>query len=81
MIDKIIEFIKKYSNNIEEAIKKIGKYKTISIALNLMIERESFAIDELRKALSLYIRRIISEKEFKELLDYDKVEYAYFLYR
>ena len=81
MIDKIIEFLNQYLTNIDYAIKKVGKYKTISAAIRTLIERNSFTVDELRKSISLYIKRIISEEEFNQLLDYDRVEYALLFYR
>lgn len=81
MIDKIIEFLKPYVSNIEQTIKEVGKYKTISAGLVLLIQRQSFTYDELRKELSFFIKRIISENEFNQLLDYDRVEYALLFYR
>ena len=81
MIDKIIEFLEPYVINLEQTIKRVGKYKTISAGLILLIQRQSFTYDELRKELSLYIKRIISENEFNQLLDYDRVEYALLFYR
>lgn len=79
MLDKIINFLQQYCF-MEEAIKQNGKYKTVSAALLLLIERQSFQTDELRKELSKYTKRIISETEFNRLLDYDRVEYEPLLY-
>lgn len=52
----------------------------ISYLLNLLIERQSFNKESLRKELSLYIRRIISVNEFEGLLDRGMVEYQRVLY-
>ena len=76
MIDKIIEFLDLYLNNVEENIKTNGKFQTISAGLFILIESQIFNNEELRKKLSLYIKRIISEQEFKQLLDYEKIEYC-----
>ena len=81
MVDKIIEFLSQYITNTEYVIKKVGKYKTISAGIIELIQRKSFTEDELRKTISLYIKRIISEEEFNQLLDYDRVEYALLFYR
>ena len=80
MIDKIIEFLDLYLSNIEENIKKNGKFSTISAGLVILIESQIFNSEELRKKLSLHIRRIISEKEFEQLLSYERVEYCQLLY-
>ena len=79
MKDKILNFIQMYLNNVEEAIKKSGKEKTISAGLNLLIDRQSFTKDELRKELSIFTKRIISVNEFDMLLDYNAVEYSLLL--
>ena len=45
------------------------------------IKNEKFyTADELRKELSKYIKRILSQKEFNRLLDYDRIEYEPLLY-
>ena len=75
MIDKIIKFLDLYLDNIEENIKTNGEFLTISAGLIILIKSQIFNNEELRKNLSLYIKRIISEKEFKQLLDYEKIEY------
>lgn len=80
MINKILNFLEQYLDGVEEAIKQIGKYRTISYSLNLLIERQSFNKESLRKELSLYIRRIISVNEFERLLDRGMVEYQRILY-
>lgn len=79
MLDKIIEFLEQYMTT-QESIKQTGKYKTVSAGLILLIQRQSFQIDELRKELSKYTKRIISETEFNRLLDYDRIEYEPLLY-
>ncbi len=79
MINKIIEFMKIYLNNVEEAVRKSGKPKTISAGLNMLIDRQSFNKEELRKELSIYTKRIISINEFDSLLDYDRIEYVLLL--
>ena len=76
MIDKIIKFLDLYLNNIEKNIKINGKFSTIATGLFILIESKIFNNDDLRKELSLYIKRIISEEEFKQLLDYERVEYC-----
>ena len=76
MIDKIIKFLDLYLNNIEENIKINGKFSTIAAGLFILIESQIFNNDDLRKKLSLYIKRIISEEEFKQLLDFERVEYC-----
>ena len=76
MLDKMLKFLEYYIENTNDVIKKYGKYKTLSAGLNELIRRQSFAKDELRKELSLYIKRIIHPTEFEELLDYDRIEYA-----
>ena len=45
MLDKILGFINQYCFT-EEAIKRTGKYKTVSAGLLLLIERQSFESDE-----------------------------------
>ena len=80
MIDKIIEFLDLYLNNVEENIKTNGEFLTISAGLNILIKNQIFNNEELRKKCSLYIKRIISEKEFKQLLNYEKIEYCHVLY-
>lgn len=79
MLDKIIDFINEYCPT-KEAIKRTGKYKTVSAGLLLLLERQSFQKEELRKELSKYTKRIISETEFNRLLDYDRIEYEPLLY-
>ena len=76
MIDKVIEFLDLYLGNIEENINKNGKFSTISAGLFILIESKIFDNEELRKKWSLYIKRIISKEEFKQLLDYERVEYC-----
>lgn len=76
MTNKIIEFIDIYLENIQETIEKYGIYKTIYYALKFIINSKIFTYEELRKELSLYLKRIISEKEFEQLLSKDEVEYA-----
>ena len=78
MLDKIIKFLNQYCYT-DEAIKKCGKYKVISAGLIKLIERGSFTVDELRKELSLYTKRIISIREFNQLLDYEGIEYCFLL--
>lgn len=79
MLDKIIEFLEQYMTT-QESIKQIGKYKTVSAGLILLLERQSFQVDELRKELSKYTKRIISETEFNRLLDFNRIEYEPLLY-
>ena len=79
MLDNILKFLEQYCH-IEEAIRKTGKYKTVAAALLLLIQRQSFTEDELRKELSLYTKRIISQREFDRLLDYERIEYEPLLY-
>ncbi len=79
MLDKIIEFLEQYMTT-QESIKQIGKYKTVSAGLILLLERQSFQVDELRKELSKYTKRIISETEFNILLDFNRIEYEPLLY-
>lgn len=80
MSDKIIEFLKEYLDNVEASIKRFGIYKTITAGLDLLIKRQSFEREELRKELSIYIKRIISINEFNQLLDINMVEYLKLLY-
>lgn len=80
MSNKIIEFLKQYLDNIEVSVRKFGIYKTISAGLDLLIKRQSFEQEELRKELSIYTKRIISISEFKQLLDIDMSEYSRLLY-
>lgn len=80
MLDKILDFLEQYLNNIDLAVKKSGKLITISCALNVLIERQSFTKEELRKELSLYLKRIIHIQEFENLLDKDAIEYQRIIY-
>ena len=80
MLDKILNFLKCYITNIDEAVNKIGKYKTISGALITIIEKRVFTQEELRKELSIYTKRIISVNEFNGLLNYNDVENQKILY-
>lgn len=79
MLDKIIDFLEEYCY-IEEAIEKVGKYKTVSAVLLKLIEYKIYTVDELRKELSKHLKRILSEKEFNRLLDYNRIEYEPLLY-
>ncbi len=79
MLDKIIDFLEDYIY-IEEAIKVAGKYRAVSAGLSKLISEKYYTIDELRKELSKHIKRILSEKEFDRLLDYDRIEYEPLLY-
>lgn len=80
MLDKIIEFLEQYITNIKETIEEVGKYKTVVAGLTALIEKQIFTTDELRKELSKYLKRILSEKEFNRLLDYYRIEYEPLLY-
>lgn len=80
MIEKIIVFLKQYITNTKETIEEVGKYKTIVAGLTALIEKQIFTTDELRKELSKFLKRILSEKEFDRLLDYDRIEYEPLLY-
>lgn len=80
MSSKIIEFLKQYLDNVEASIKKFGIYKTITAGLDLLIKRQSFGQEELRKELSIYTKRIISINEFNQLLDTNMSEYSALLY-
>lgn len=51
MLDKILNFLKCYITNVDEAVNKIGKYKTVSGALITIIEKRVFTQEELRKEL------------------------------
>lgn len=79
MVDKILSFLSNYVENIEEVIKRVGKNKTVSTGLNLLIKRNSYEKDVLRKEISIYVKRIISVNEFEQLLDYDRTEYVHLL--
>lgn len=79
MVDKILSFLSNYVENIEEVIKRVGKNKTVSTGLNLLIKRNSYEKDALRKEISIYVKRIISVNEFEQLLDYDRAEYVHLL--
>lgn len=79
MLDKIIDFLEQYCYT-KKAIKKIGKYKTVSMCLLELINAKFYTIDKLRKELSIHTKRIISVTEFYKLLEYDRVEYEQLLY-
>ena len=79
MVDKILSFLSNYVENIEEVIKRVGKNKTVSAGLDLLIKRNSYEKDTLRKEISIYVKRIISVNEFEQLLDYDRAEYVHLL--
>ena len=79
MVDKILSFLSNYVEDIEEVIKLIGKNKTVSAGLDLLIKRNSYEKDTLRKEISIYVKRIISVNEFEQLLDYDRAEYVHLL--
>ena len=75
MLDKMLNFLKEYVDGIDYSIEKTGKYKTLSNALNVLIEGDIFDKDTLRKELSIEIERIIHQREFEHLLDKSRVEY------
>lgn len=79
MLNKILDFINQYCFT-EEAIKVLGKYRVVSAGLSKLISEKFYTADELRKELSKYIKRILSQKEFDRLLDYDRIEYEPLLY-
>ena len=80
MLDKILDFLKYYLDGVDETVEKIGKYRTTAYALNMLIKNQKFSREELRKELSLYIRRIIHTQEFENLLDKDTIEYQRIVY-
>lgn len=80
MVDKILNFLKCYITNIDEASKELGKYKTASGDLIAIIHGKFFTKEGLRKELSIYTRRIISVSEFEGLLNYNGAEYQRILY-
>lgn len=79
MLNEILDFINQYCYT-EEAIKAAGKYRVVSAGLSKLINEKFYTADELRKELSKYIKRILSQKEFNRLLDYDRIEYEPLLY-
>lgn len=73
MKEKILEFISKY---IEYKIMcENDKNIIIRQALNLIIQSKLLTKDELRKKLSIHIKRILSITEFNNLLDTYNVDY------
>ncbi len=80
MLDKILDFLKYYLDGIDETVEKIGKYRTTAYALNMLIKNQKFSKEELRKELSLYLKRIIHIQEFENLLDKNKIEYQRIIY-
>lgn len=80
MLDKILDFLKYYFDGVDETVEKIGKYRTTAYALNMLIKNQKFSKEELRKELSLYLKRIIHIQEFENLLDENKIEYQRIIY-
>lgn len=80
MLDKILSFLKCYITNIDKSIKDLGKYKTASGGIIVLIDSKFFTKEALRKELSMYTKRIISVKEFEGLLNYSEAEYQKILY-
>ena len=75
MQNKMLDFLKIYIQGVEQKIQKVGIYKTVSQGLNLLIFENI-----LTKALSVFIKRIISEYEFDNLLNPDAIEYQRIMY-
>ena len=73
MKNKILNFLRQYLTGIDEQIKHSGKSGTITVGLNLLIIDECFEKDNLRKELSIYVKRIIGIYEFDKLLKYDGI--------
>ena len=80
MSNKMLDFLKIYIQGVEQKIQKVGIYKTVSQGLNLLIFENILTQDELRKSLSVFIKRIISEYEFDNLLNPDAIEYQRIMY-
>lgn len=73
MKQKILDFISKY---IEYKIMcENDENIVIRQGLNLIIQSKLLTKDELRKRLSVHIKRILSEHEFDNLLDTHNVDY------
>ena len=70
MKERIIKFLKIYLVNeeLDKSIEKYGKFRTISDGLRVLIDAELFTKDRLRKELSIYCKRILSEHEFENML-------------
>lgn len=79
-MDNILIFLGEYLDYVDETVAKIGKNNTISRRLDILISSKIFTADELRKELSLIIKRIISQKEFEQLLDITQAECSDLLY-
>lgn len=73
MKEKILEFISKYIEY--RIICENDKNIIIRQALNLIIQSKLLTKDELRKKLSIHIKRILSITEFNNLLDTHNVDY------
>lgn len=80
MQNKMLDFLNIYIQGVEQKVGKVGIYKTISQGLNLLIFENILTKDELRKSLSVFIKRIISEYEFDNLLNPDAIEYQRIMY-
>lgn len=80
MSNKMLDFLNIHLQGVEQKIGKVGIYKTISQGLNLLIFENILTKDELRKSLSVFIKRIISEYEFDNLLNPDAIEYQRIMY-
>lgn len=73
MKQKILDFISKY---IEYKIMcENDENIVIRQGLNLIIQSKLLTKDELRKRLSVHIKRILSEHEFDNLLDTHNADY------
>lgn len=80
MLEKILNFLRFYIENIDKATEELGKHKIATAGLIILIDNKFFTKEELRKELSIYTGRIISISELEGLLDYNRAEYQRILY-
>ena len=75
MKDKIIEYLGEYYNkeSVKESVEKFGKKNTIVAGIKMMREELGIQEEYIRKEISVYIGRIVSIAEFKDIVEWGLV--------
>ena len=69
MEQKIVEYLKNYfeEDGVKRNVEKYGAKKTIKVGIKELIENLNIQEEYIRKEMSVYIGRIISEEEFARM--------------
>jgi len=75
MEERIIEYLKRYceEEDIKKNVEMCGEKRTIIKAMRVVLEGIGLKEDYIRKEISVYIGRIISEEEFKRMREWGLV--------